>query len=146
MIPVTSPPVFDNVNATTLQMIIEQVPEAHARQHTDMRTIVDDDVKAFRRSLRANSIQKLGVLLNSLICLNSSGVVLNADWIYIQANNPAVLKVVAPKQQRATGLHSEFQQPHVLSNPAAKMLFVVMEVVDVNCFVGVVTLRKALQM
>src|SRR5258708_23676227 len=47
-IPVTRPPILDRVKAPGLQMIVEQRLECCCASFTDMRGIVDDNVKSRR--------------------------------------------------------------------------------------------------
>ncbi len=53
-----------------------------------------------------------GVLLLAEIGANPSAWVIELDGIQVQTDNQTFLEVVAPEQQRATFVHTQFKQAH----------------------------------
>ena len=96
IIQIARAPVFNHIQSTWLQMMIEQVPKGSLRLYADMRGVIYDDVKPIGSRLISDLREKRFVPSVTLEDLNPLFGLKMFRETSINANNRATREIVSP--------------------------------------------------
>lgn len=136
--PISRPPILHNVDPTAFQMVFKQVPEADARENTDVGTIVDDNIESARGVFPRKLVKKCSVLLRAGVGPDPSIRTINTNGVDIKPHNQSPREIFPPQVQRAAVFDAEFEQADVVAPQRPEISLVVLQIpglYELVCFV-----------
>ena len=145
IVPIPRPPIFDEVQPSRLQMMVEQVPERHFRFDPEMARIVYDDVKAVLCRLLRNAGQEPAI---RLIPLEAAYSVLTRElpgrlfWnLNIDTGNLRQRQVVPPECKGSASMYSNLHETYPL--PSQRLQKAAVDFIISSYLVAVVVSQRS---